>query len=244
MLISLAGNVACCLAAEVCAHASAHAGSRACTSVCRGPWWGGTAICLHAGGGYVYAKEKLVGWGKRLVNSGSQRLSSLRLERLSAAHGEALGHATSSLCIYARGNRRLIGKGFYVGQRRMLQCAGAWSREDAVQQIFVSSRDQRCVCLCGCVGGRDYIHNGVRMRREGSGCQCGVGNKKILCFSVLITWVFIWMIWGCCLFEMQIVPLEQFMLLIPLDCSLKGMHLGCPYAAHLPWKGPKPYKKK
>lgn len=65
----------------------------------------------------MYAKEKLVGWGKRLVNSGSQRLSSLRLERLSAAHREALGHATSSLCIYARGKQETDWKGVLCGAK-------------------------------------------------------------------------------------------------------------------------------
>ena len=29
------------------------------------------------------------------------------------------------------------------------------------------------------------------MRREESVCKCRVGNEKIFCFSVLITWVFI-----------------------------------------------------
>lgn len=96
----------------------------------------------------MYAKEKLVGWGKRLVNSGSPRLSSLQLERLSAAHREALGHATSSLCIYARGKRRLMERGFMWGKG---ECSSVQEREAGRMQsnrfLYLAGIKGVCVCV-------------------------------------------------------------------------------------------------
>lgn len=63
------------------------------------------------------------------------------------------------------------------------------------------------------------------MRREGFSSEYKEGNKKNLCFSVVIVQVFNCIVGGCCLFGMQIVRFEQSVLLSPLDWSLQGRHL-------------------
>lgn len=80
----------------------------------------------------------------------------------------------------------VTGKGFLRGRG---ECFSVREREAGRLQ------SNRFLYLAGIKGvsvwvraGWDYTQNGVRMRRERSVCDCVVGNKKIFCFSVLITW--------------------------------------------------------
>lgn len=79
------------------------------------------------------------------------------------------------ISVHVPEGRMETGKGSYVGQRRMLQHTGAGSREDAGQQIFVSSRDQRCVCLCMC--GRLGLH--LKRSEDGKG-GIGVSAEQVM----------------------------------------------------------------
>lgn len=123
------------------------------------------SVCVYVsvGGeglqGDVGVLGKVCRMGKRLVSSGSRggAICSWR------GAPQLLGHAV--FFVHLPEGRMETGKGFYVGQRRMLQHTGAGSREDAGQQIFVSSRDQRCVCLCMC--GRLGLH--LKWSEDGKG---------------------------------------------------------------------------
>lgn len=127
-------------------------------------------LCVSAGGEGLQGNVGVLGkMGKQLVSSGSRggEVCGWRSALL------LLGHAT--ICVHLHEGRTEIGKWSYVGQRRMLQHTGAGSREDAGQQIFVSSRDQRCVCLCMC--GRLGLH--LKQSEDGKG-GIGVSAEQVM----------------------------------------------------------------
>lgn len=79
----------------------------------------------------------------------------------------------------------MTGKGF-CGEEENLECPECEAgRLQANRFLYLAGIKGVSVWVCA---GWDYTQNGVRMRREGSVCDCRAGNKKIFSFSLLITW--------------------------------------------------------